>query len=60
MGCFWRKNGPKSSGYANIISGLPCEDLEFLTGFGTLAYDTENLTDEDDINEYKNEIIKNF
>ena len=48
-----------NGGYANIISGLPCEALEFLTGFGSLAYDTENLTDEDDINEYKNEIVKN-
>ena len=48
-----------NGGYANIISGLPCEALEFLTGFGSLAYDTENLADEDDINEYKNEIVKN-
>jgi hypothetical protein len=36
-----------NGGYANIISGLPCEALEFLTGFGSLAYDTENLTDQD-------------
>ena len=48
-----------NGGYANIISGLPCEALEFLTGLGSLAFDTENLSDEDDINEYKYEIIKN-
>ena len=48
-----------NGGYANIISGLPCEALEFLTGFGSLAYDTEKLTDIDDINEYKLEIVKN-
>ena len=48
-----------NGGYANIISGLPCEALEFLTGLGSLAFDTENLSDEDDLNEYKYEIIKN-
>ena len=48
-----------NGGYANIISGLPCEALEFLTGFGSLSYDTEKLTDIDDINEYKLEIVKN-
>ena len=47
-----------NGGYANIISGLPCEALEFLTGLGSLAYDTENM-DIDDINEYKYEIVKN-
>ena len=47
-----------NGGYANIISGLPSEALEFLTGLGSLYYDTENA-DTDDINEYKNEIIKN-
>jgi calpain-15 len=47
-----------NGGYANIISGLPCEALEFLTGLGSLSYDTENM-DADDINEYKNEIVKN-
>jgi len=47
-----------NGGYANIISGLPSEALEFLTGLGSLAYDTENC-DTDDITEYKKEIIKN-
>ena len=47
-----------NGGYANIISGLPCEALEFLTGLGSLSYDTENM-DIDDINEYKYEIVKN-
>ena len=47
-----------NGGYANIISGLPCEALEFLTGLGSLSYDTENM-DADDKNEYKNEIVKN-
>ena len=47
-----------NGGYANIISGLPCEALEFLTGLGSLTYDTENM-DADDINEYKYEIVKN-
>ena len=47
-----------NGGYANIISGLPSEALEFLIGLGSLSYDTENA-DTDDINEYKNEIIKN-
>ena len=47
-----------NGGYANIISGLPCEALEFLTGLGSLSYNTENM-DADDINEYKNEIVKN-
>ena len=37
---------------------MPCEALEFLTGLGSLSYDTENM-DADDINEYKNEIVKN-
>ena len=48
-----------NGGYANIISGLPCEALEFLTGLGSLTFDTENLSNEDDLNEYKYEIIKN-
>ena len=47
-----------NGGYANIISGLPCEAIEFLTGLGSLIYDTENM-DVDDINEYKYEIVKN-
>ena len=47
-----------NGGYVNIISGLPCEALEFLTGLGSLAYDTENM-DVDDIDEYKYEIVKN-
>ena len=47
-----------NGGYVNIISGLPCEALEFLTGLGSLSYDTQNM-DTDDINEYKNEIVKN-
>ena len=32
-----------NGGYANIISGLPCEALEFLTGLGSLIYDLKNL-----------------
>ena len=47
-----------NGGYANIISGLPSEAIEFLTGLGSLVYDTENR-DIDDINEYKYEIVKN-
>ena len=47
-----------NGGYANIISGLPSEAMEFLTGLGSLVYDTENV-DVNDINEYKYEIIKN-
>ena len=47
-----------NGGYANIISGLPCEALEFLTGLGSLSYDLENM-DIDDINEYKLKIVKN-
>ena len=48
-----------NGGYANIITGLPSEALEFLTGFGSLIYELKNLKDIDDINEYKNEIVKN-
>ena len=47
-----------NGGYANIISGLPSEAIEFLTGLGSLVFDTENM-DVDDINEYKCEIVKN-
>ena len=47
-----------NGGYANIISGLPSEAIEYLTGLGCLVYDTEN-TDENDKEEYKNEIVKN-
>ena len=47
-----------NGGYANIISGLPCEALEFLLGLGSLSYDTENM-DTDDFNEMKYEIVKN-
>ena len=47
-----------NGGYANIISGLPCEALEFLTGTGSLIYDLENL-DGEDVEDYKYEIIKN-
>ena len=47
-----------NGGYANIISGLPCEALEFLTGTGSLIYDFDNI-EQEDIEEYKREIIKN-
>ena len=47
-----------NGGYANIISGLPCEAMEFLTGVGSLIYDLEHL-DTEDIEDYKYEIIKN-
>ena len=47
-----------NGGYANIISGLPCEALEVLTGIGSLIYDLKNL-DNEDIEEYKYEIVKN-
>ena len=47
-----------NGGYANIISGLPCEALEFLTGTGSLIFDLDNL-DGEDIEEYKYQIIKN-
>ena len=47
-----------NGGYANIISGLPSEAIEFLTGLGSLVYNTETM-DVDDINEYKYEIVKN-
>ena len=46
-----------NGGYANIIGGTPMEALEFLTGFSSLSYDMENK-DNDDLNEYKMEIIK--
>ena len=46
-----------NGGYANIIGGTPMEALEFLTGFSSLCYDMENK-DNDDLNEYKMEIIK--
>ena len=48
-----------NGGYLNIISGLPHESLEFLTGMGSLQFNTENKN-EDDLNEYKNEIVKNI
>ena len=47
-----------NGGYANIISGLPCEAMEALTGVGSLIYDLENLEGED-VEEYKYEIVKN-
>ena len=43
--------------YSNIIGGYPSEALEFLTGFSSLSYDTENK-DTADLNEYKIEIVK--
>ena len=46
-----------NGGYANIIGGTPMEALDFLTGFSSLSYDTENK-DNDDLNEYKIEIVK--
>ena len=48
-----------NGGYANIIGGTPMEALEFLTGFNSLSYDTENL-DNVDLNEYKIEIVKHL
>ena len=47
-----------NGGYANIISGLPCEAMEVLTGSGSLIYDLEKLEGED-VEDYKYEIIKN-
>ena len=47
-----------NGGYANIISGIPCEALEVLTGTGSLIYDLENL-DGEDVEDYKYEIVKN-
>ena len=47
-----------NGGYANIISGLPCEAMEFLTGIGSLIFDLQNL-DNEDVEDYKYEIIKN-
>ena len=47
-----------NGGYANIIKGLPCEAFEFLTGMGSLSYDTSNKKG-DDLDEYKYQIIKN-
>ena len=47
-----------NGGYANIISGLPCEAMEALTGIGSLIYDLENVEDVD-LEDYKYEIIKN-
>ena len=46
-----------NGGYANIIGGTPMEALDFLTGFSSLSYDMENK-DNDDLNEYKIEIVK--
>ena len=48
-----------NGGYANIIGGTPMEALEFLTGFSSLSYDTENK-DNEDLNEYKIEIVKHL
>ena len=48
-----------NGGYANIIGGTPMEALEFLTGFSSLVYDTENK-DEADLAEYKIEIVKHL
>ena len=48
-----------NGGYANIIGGTPMEALEFLTGFSSLSYDTENK-DEADLTEYKIEIVKHL
>ena len=48
-----------NGGYANIIGGTPMEALEFLTGFNSLSFDTENK-DAEDLNEYKIEIVKHL
>ena len=48
-----------NGGYANIIGCTPMEALEFLTGFGSLWYDTENKKLED-TNEIHNEIVKHL
>jgi calpain-15 len=45
-----------NGGYANIIKGLPCEAFEFLTGMGSLSYDTSNKKG-DDLDEYKYQIL---
>ena len=46
-----------NGGYANIIGGTPMDALECLTGFNSLSYNLENK-DNDDLNEYKIEIVK--
>ena len=48
-----------NGGYANIIGGTPMEALEFLTGFNSLSFDTENK-DNEDLYEYKIEIVKHL
>ena len=48
-----------NGGYANIIGGTPMEALEFLTGFNSLSFDTENK-DAEDLDEYKIEIVKHL
>lgn len=57
---FLEKAWAKVNGsYSNIIGGYPSEALEFLTGFSSLSYDTENK-DAADLNEYKIEIVKHL
>ena len=48
-----------NGGYINIIGGLASQALEALTGFGSLIYDTNNMT-EDELKKNKMEIIKNI
>ena len=48
-----------NGGYINIIGGLASHALEALTGFGSLIFDTNNMTEEE-LNKNKIEIIKNI
>ena len=47
-----------NGGYANIISGSPCDSFEFLIGRGSSIYDLD-CKKEEDLEDYKYEIIKN-
>ena len=48
-----------NGGYANIISGLASDSLEFLTGKGSTLYILYNIKEEDELADCKYEIIKN-
>ena len=48
-----------NGGYINITGGLSSQALEALTGFGSLIYKTNNMSEEE-LNKNKLEIIKNI